>query len=208
MPAALAVSSPCLDSREKFGFSLPENKGDQIPSLFLSYHLLGWKILQCRKLGEVQRFQFGQSCRKQRKRSVADCVAGEPVRSLRAPALCEDSSAPRQLYLDLSFRLNLFSHYTAVRIPAHRRLTIGCQESVSWMNALMLWILYWHKKLRLLFQLQAEIVIPTLYTIHLEHCFFLIHQTSPAFRSLFSKPRFWSSTPLSWAVLASFCLDS
>lgn len=64
------------------------------------------------------------------------------------------------------------------------------------MNALMLQILYWHKKLRLLFQLQAEIVIPTLYTIHLEHCFFLIHQTSPTFRTLFSKPCFWSSTPL------------
>jgi len=50
--------------------------------------------------------------------------------------------------------------------------------------------------LSLLFQILSEIVIPTLYTIHLEHCFFLIHQTSPTFRSLFSKPRFWSSTPL------------
>lgn len=127
-----------LDSREKFGFLL-----QRWPNTFLVSFLSSIRMQDPLLLGSWWRLWSGQHCRKC---TLGSWLCGRRVLGLLwALALREDSRAPRQLYLALSFRLNLFSHYTAGWIPAHRHFTMGCQETVSWMNTLILWILYWQK---------------------------------------------------------------
>lgn len=113
----------------------------QTPYWFLFCLPLGYKILYSKNLDEG----FGWVSSAESAHLTPDWVAGGHWVPRGLWHSVRTAELPGQLYLDLSFRLNFFSHYTAVWIPAHRHFTIGCQETVSWMKALMLWIVYWQK---------------------------------------------------------------
>lgn len=99
---------------------------------------------------------------------------GSPMDSGALRGQQSSQAAVFRLVLPPELVLPLHSCVDSCTQTLHYRLPGDCflNERINVMNFVLA------KKLRLLFQLQAEIVIPTLYTIHLEHCFFLTHQTT------------------------------
>lgn len=129
---------------------------------------------------------------------------GSPVGSGTPWGQQSSQAAVFRLVLPPELVLPLHSCVDSCTQTLHYRLPGDCflNEHINVMNFVLA------KKLRLLFQLQAEIVIPTLNTTDLEQCFFFIHQTLLAFTAHFLNSCFWSSIPLSWAGLAFPFLDS